>query len=284
MYVQIDQEMRDSLQSNVVAVMMMGSYAHGLNDDDSDKDILYLYYDESYGQNIYWESNGWQYKTDGVDENYQEIRVFIRNLITAKMCGNLEALLGGWTIRESLSQDARNSVSTLLTVLCNLKSYALAKSYVGYAKKDIKSATNIFKQARDKAVESREFRKRIAHIARGMNTIGFLMGEEAYEFFKGSDSVDYHMARGVKSGTVIYDTSWYASFIEAHSKDLQDYRNRLNEKLDKHSITRRGESPLLHRINTLVEESVRDLTGTKIDYNHFLRLDIIEKGETHQYI
>ena len=45
MYVQIDKELRDQLQENVIAKFSMGSHAHGLADEHSDEDILYVYYD-----------------------------------------------------------------------------------------------------------------------------------------------------------------------------------------------------------------------------------------------
>lgn len=284
MYVQIEKTVRDSLQKNVIAEMMMGSHAHGLADEKSDKDILYIYYDKDYGNNIYWESNGWQYKTDGIDENYQEIRVFIRNLITAKMCGNLEALLGGWVLNENLSKANALSLDVLFKLLMSLKSYAIIKSYMGYAKKDMKNAEVILNQAGDKAFESRDFRKKITHIIRGLNTIVFLLEEGTYDFFEGSESEDYEMAKEIKSGNLQYCCGWLTSFIEVSNSSLTEYREQLNNKLNSKTISRRGDSHILNRINGLLNYLVSKIEGTTIDYNDDLRLDIIEKGENHQYI
>jgi len=286
MYVQINKETRDSLQKNVIAEMMMGSHAHGLATKDSDKDVLYIYYDRNYGQNIFWESNGWQYKADGVDENYQELRVFIRNLITAKMCGNLEALLGEWKFTEHVVYNATLALNILFIRLTNLKSYAITKSYLGYVKKDLKIATTIFQAAGiEKSDESNEFRKKLTHIIRGLNTVGYLLGETEYLFTPNSSlTTEYETALFIKNGSMKLTAEWVESFMRESESTMNQYRDKLNSMLNAQQIARRGANDQLNVINSTLEYALTLLTGTDIVYDESLRFDIVEKGESHQYM
>lgn len=286
MYVQINKETRDSLQENVIAEMMMGSHAHGLATEDSDKDVLYIYYDRNYGQNIFWESNGWQYKADGVDENYQELRVFIRNLITAKMCGNLEALLGEWKFRNSVVYDATFALDVVFTRLTELKSYALTKSYIGYIKKDLKNAHSLIQAAgMEIAIESKDLRKKIAHVIRGLNTVAYLLGEDEYVFKPYSSlTTEYETALFIKNGSMKLTADWVESFMTESESTMNQYRDRLNAMLDSQQIARRGTAAQLDYINDMLAHALTMLNGTDIEYDDSLRFDIVEKGESHQYI
>lgn len=291
MYVQIDKSTRDDIHKNVLVKMMMGSCAHGLDTKDSDQDILYVYYDKNYGRDIFWETNGWQYKADGVDENYQEIRVFIRNVITAKMCGNLEALLGGWEIPDWISNYTHEFLGRLLTRLSELRSYAIAKSYTGYCKKDITSACGILADLRDvvntdvRTNASQALRKKIVHIMRGINTIEYLLGLDEYVFSNNSRGLKKHKeAYDIKTGETELTWDWVSEWMDIQVGKLGEYRDELNSMLNASEITRRGSCDDLLEVNQLLGYVLNDRNGSDIKYNISDRLNIIETGESFQYM
>jgi len=283
MYVQIDKKFRDSLQENVIAMMYMGSHAHGLADDESDEDIIYVYFDTDHGKTIFNETNGWQYRNGNVDENYQELRVFIHNLITAKMCGNLEAILDGWeSIEDSLEYEDRIQLDELFTMLRKIRSYALIKSYLGYAKKDIKNARKMLDGGCP--LDSRDLRKKLAHIMRGIDTVGYLLNGSPYSFNRRSKRAIKISARQIKRGhdITLEDIN---DILDGNEKNMQSLRDDVNKNLDEHTIYRRGDPTKLSLISKMLTSFVLNVSDQfkPIEYSDTLRLDILEKGETHQY-
>lgn len=179
MYTQINEELRDQLQSNIIASGVMGSHAHGLNCEGSDRDFLYLYFDPRFGYGVNWELNGWQFKNGNIDENYQEIRVFVRNLIIGESPADYEALRHGFKIVNSHCNPLLNDLLNQLISNCN--SYALVKAYIGYLKKDCNSLARLVEN--DCPIDSIGLRKKVAHIIRGMSTIKhFIIHDYPYQF------------------------------------------------------------------------------------------------------
>lgn len=285
MYVQIDKHMRDSLQGNVIAKMYMGSHAHGLADEDSDEDILYVYYDMEHGHTIFNETNGWQYKNGNVDENYQELRVFISNLITAKMCGNLEALLDGWTFNDqNINRECELALDVIFKRLRDIRSYALIKSYLGYAKKDIKNARKML--AEDCPLDSRDLRKKIVHIIRGIDTVAYLLHQERYSFTRKSQSLIKDFAIQTKRCRNLLIRETIDGLLNSNEEAVNKMRDQANKQLESHGLYRRGEPCHLRSINSMLTAFVQDVDDEfdRIDYDEDLRMNILEKGESHQYI
>jgi predicted nucleotidyltransferase len=284
MYVQINKDTRDSLHRNVIAKMCMGSHAHGLADERSDEDILYVYYDKNYGNTIFNETNGWQYKNGNVDENYQELRVFIQNVLTAKMCGNLEALLDGWEFNENnLNDDMEHALHVIFSRLKDIKSYALAKSYLGYIKKDIKHTRKMLADSRPLA--SRDLHKKLAHIIRGIDTVAYLLDYDNYAFYRESLSPIKHLAKQIKFGYTDLTYEFVYKLINDSEQGMCEMRVDLNARLDTGNIYRRCNPVHLDSIHNMLNGFISHTGDTfdVIDYDDDLRYNILEKGESFQY-
>lgn len=225
MYIQIDRSQRDTLQYHSIAWSKMGSHAQGLNGPDSDIDILYLYIDPNYGKTLYWESNGWQYKAPGVDENYQDIRHYVKNLIIGDSPADFEALIHGFELIPSLNLIIdKYDLFRLLNVLTeNVRSYALIKSYLGYAKKDLtKLDTMLDTGVQDDSVS---LMKTLSHIYRGHRIALFMLSADYnaldMPFTQNSTHSNLIRARALK-------------FIPGTAGNINDfylYESKLNVKL-----------------------------------------------------
>jgi len=191
MYIQIDSGLTIQLDRKCFASGLMGSHAHGLQDEESDTDKLRLFYDANYEGSIHNENYGFQYKTEYADINYQEIRTYIRNLIIGDSPADFEALQFGF-VSESVEWKALEEF-----LKSNINSYALIKSYLGYVKKDIKEARNIIKNT----ISSRALFKRLSHISRGLDTASNLIMTRPYSFGKNTTSYEFINAKTMKDGT-----------------------------------------------------------------------------------
>lgn len=308
MYVQINKSLRDQLHANVVARAFMGSHAYGLNGPHSDLDVLYLYYDGNYGDTMCWERNGWQYKTeDGVDENYQEIRHYIQNLVVGESPADYEALRTGFTYIQSAGL-----IELFDYMATRCVTYTLMKSYLGYIKKDF-SRFSAFPSTR---YDSRDLRKSVSHLVRGESILRHLMGDGNYQFT--TNPIDHGVAwsicnnilHGVQhvhelssiqiddnsddwtflstpTEIMIYSVDELRSFATlAHTYSI-GIREALNSSLNDSKITRRMSVDVLRKIDHMLYDVVYDLRnmncGQGIDYGD-LRYVIIEKGVTHQYV
>lgn len=279
MYVQIDKMLRDSLQHNVLATGYMGSYAHGLNGPGSDTDILYLYYDMDCGRSIAWERNGWQFKNGVVDENYQEIRHFIRNLIIGESPADYEALRGGFDVGQICPMIIRDLLD-ILSRQC--QSYTLIKSYLGYMKKDEIAIYRIPFAHQGSA----ENRKRMSHLVRAESTVRHLLGDGNYQFTR--DTADhgeaYDICRKIKFGEM--DLEAALDYADRAYDYTRPTRNTFNELLNSGKINRRMSTDTLIQIDTklmqLLDKLNSDNRFSKINYGN-LPYAIIEDGVTHQY-
>ena len=97
MYVPVSEKTFKLLKENVVATSSFGSKIYGCDNDKSDTDLLYLYHDVNYN-GIIKDTNGWQYKEDGIDYNFQDLRVYFYNLLSGENHTDFEALQNGFNI------------------------------------------------------------------------------------------------------------------------------------------------------------------------------------------
>jgi len=178
-YVKIDNENkdnRDELYENKVMSLTMGSHSHGLADESSDSDIIHVYYDNGYSSRIHDDTNGWQYKTDdGVDENYQELRVFVRNILRGSDVATYESLFGEITYHTD-SEYLRELVDKLKAHM----SYVTLKAYLGYIRKDAHNISNFAFPNFDSIKEKRSLRKMVTHYTRGIKVIESIINDNGY--------------------------------------------------------------------------------------------------------
>lgn len=307
MYVQINKELRDRIKPMVVANAYMGSHAYGLDGKRSDLDVVFLYYDNNFDETFCWERNGWQYKTDGVDENYQEIRHFVQNLIVGESPADYEALRCGFTHIRSVEL-----VELLKYLTQHCATYTLIKSYLGYIKKDYVRFTSI----PTVYTESPDMRKAVSHLVRGESIVRHLRGDGHYQFTR--DASDHGAAwetcnrllhgisHAVELGAVQMDDNPDDWTFLTTSTDMQAYsysdmerlakkayqyaestRSALTDELNAGRMLRRMSIETMKEIDCLLRNVIYDLRdlniGYRIDYGD-IRYRIIEKGVTHQYV
>jgi hypothetical protein len=252
MYVQIDKEQYESLKTRTIASGVMGSYAHGLEDSQSDIDNLHLYIDETFGNGLFFENNGYQYKSETADENFQELRVFVKNIIIGESPADYECLMNGFNVDPDLSQSSvlKTQIIKLLNDLKSTYSYALLKSYIGYAKKDAKK---ILEMVDTKIpTDSRELRKKMAHLHRGVITARDLLNKSNYQFNRESISVHKKLNQEIKLGNFYTRYAEIIDFVNEFNSENEFLRKTLNEKLDSGEIHRRTLYNEIQVINTQV--------------------------------
>lgn len=274
MYVQIDETVRNQLNKNVICQMLMGSHAHGLNNDNSDIDYLYIFEEDT--NSLFREDNGWQYKTRAVDENYQSLGTFIRNVVKSESPTNFEALLGGWNFT---NMSNRNGViSDIFTILSKNRSYALIKSYLGFAKKD---GAWLMKALQDDRI-TMDICNKLSHFYRGVETAKILINNEEYIFHAGCkyDSrfrTAYNYKNNHLGSTKISELK---EMIILKLFEIDELSKHLNNMLDKHLIHRRFSDVEMKKIDELYKEV--KVQSCAIEYGDIV-YKIIENGMTFQY-
>lgn len=275
MYIQIDERLRNELEVSVFATGLMGSHCHGLNDEQSDTDYIKLFYDPNYADTIHWDSYGFQYKTATSDENYQEIRSYIRNLIIGDSPADYEALMYGFV---SDSDDWKVIESWLKL---NIKSYSLMKSYLGYIKKDIKDARKIITSTS----KCRALFNKMSHISRGISTVINLIHDRPYAFGTNTDSFEFKEAKSFKDGTNDeYESSAFiADLLKSDEVLVESIRTNINMKLESNLIVRRMHPSKLKELDVLLAQFLSCYSiSYPINYGD-IRYQVIEKGLTFQY-
>lgn len=289
MYVQIDKEQYESLKSRTIASGVMGSYAHGLEDSQSDIDNLHLYIDETFGNGLFFENNGYQYKSETADENFQELRVFVKNIIIGESPADYECLMNGFNVDPDLKQSSvlKTRIIRLLNDLKSTYSYALIKSYIGYAKKDAKK---ILEMVDTKIpTDSRELRKKMAHLHRGVITARDLLNKSNYQFSRESTSFIKEINKQIKLVNMYSTYLEIIQFTNEFNSENEFLRKVLNEKLDCGEIHRRTIYNEIQDINNQLRIIIGDYKfEMDIEYHLSSNLDelnakILQKGVTFQY-
>ena len=283
-YVQIDKTVRDSLQRNVVCRLLMGSHAHGIADEHSDVDYIYIYVDCEYDKTFHCESVGYQYKLDGVDENYQELRMFIRNVINGKNPSDFESLHGDFEFcGKLLDSDSRMFFNDIMKVLRSVRSYSLIKSYTGFAKKDAKHAKEMLETGC--RYDARALRKKLSHLYRGNIIANDLLMDNKYQF--GHSALMWtckDKARKIKCAEYLTEIDQIERFIEEQEFLTQFIRDKAAVMLSSHELSRRASIESQMKIESRLKDFLisSDNHFIPVSYGH-IRHQIWEYGPDFQY-
>lgn len=283
-YVQINRTVRDSIKKNVIFEMYMGSHAHNMADEHSDADIICIYVDPDCGKNIHNETNGYQYKINNTDENYQELRTFVRNVINGRNPPDFEAVIGlVITPSTNIDHDSVMFISSLLHRLAEIRSYSLIKSYTGYAKKDAKHAVDMLDSGCD--LNTRALCKKLAHLYRGNLTIKYLLGLESnYLFNDMTYNKEYrNIAMDIKNGIYFNSVDSVRTFITEQQKLTKEYRELAVHYVEVDKIPRKARLNTLRAIDTRLRQLLESLGEiATINYGD-IRYQVIEFGADFQY-
>lgn len=275
MYVQIDDKIREGFEGSIICSMYMGSHAHALHNATSDIDILWIYQENE--STLFSEDNGWQYKTDICDYNYQSLRTFIRNCIKGDSPADFEALMGGWKFSLFNKFTDIHKVDAIFDILRTNRSYALLKSYLGYAKKDGKYILNTLTES---CHQTREICNKLSHMYRGIETVKILMNNEEYVFCDGHCSdMRWQRAWAYKNIAGSVSNQDIISIVNEMFVEYEELKTKLNKMLDDRTIVRRFDIAKLKEIESIYSTINQTSTFDFGDLNY----NITEHGMTHQY-
>jgi hypothetical protein len=276
MYVQIDDKIREGFESNIICSMFMGSHAHGLNNSTSDIDILWIYQEKE--STLFSEDNGWQFKSDVCDYNYQSLRTFIRNCIKGDSPADFEALMSGWKFSQFNKLMDAYKVDEIFTILRTNRSYALLKSYLGYVKKDGKY---ILSTLTESTAQTKEICNKLSHMYRGIETVKLLMNNEEYVFCDGHVSdMRWQRAWAYKNIAGVTTNAEIINIVNELFVEYESLKNKLNTMLDNRGIVRRFDIEKLKQIESIYAS----INQTSVYDFGDLNYHITEKGMTHQYV
>jgi predicted nucleotidyltransferase len=151
----------DCLRANSIFEIEVGSVLYGLNDENSDKDILYIYPETIY-ENLLPYKNIHQLQFNGKDGNdylFVSLKTFIGNILSGDSTINFDVIHSDKLEKSCLSFLYENREE--------FYTYVMAKSFIGMAKRDVK-----FFHKRD---NQRLINKGFLHIMRGISMCDMIM-------------------------------------------------------------------------------------------------------------
>lgn len=240
------------LEAPKVGTFVIGSPLYGLNDENSDRDYLTIYYPfKNQINNPFFNHHQYQYKDieNNVDHNFVDIVTFIKNLVSGDSLINFELL-------HSDAQIYGSDIDFLVPLKKHFYTYNVCKSYLGFAKRD---CTTLHKRKTDP-----DRNRGILHIERCyISALQILTGEFKLRF---KDVI-------LSTDTVIknFDHQVTMNRID-HIRKIM-----LNPSLENGKITRFLNPDVQHIVNT----ELMNLINNKFNINNeILNLnDIYESNE-----
>lgn len=223
--------LKTSQQSNLLAESRLievevGSKLYGINNDKSDTDRLSIFAESRLSQNSFvWTHNQYQYKTEYIHKSsgqvehmdflYCSLRTFIRNILTGDSTMNYEVLYS-----KEFREDGE--FCFLHHFRFKFKSYQLLRSYLGLARRDLKS----YAKGKDP--------KKLHHALRGLWAYKRIYEDSYTNEIEKSDPETFRKLMHIKNGAM----------NDKDSKDLYTYllnevdlcRKALNDDLDNGKI------------------------------------------------
>jgi predicted nucleotidyltransferase len=147
-----DKELFERLKSATIAKCVVGSHMYGTNTEASDIDYLYIYATSENELNSFIKTHHQlQYKEDGIDYNFVSLHNFMNNTLNGDSSINFEVI----------NSDALTGTDLefLNTYKNSFLTYTIVRSYLGFARRDIK---HFFR-----AETEYDKLKRLKHIVRG---------------------------------------------------------------------------------------------------------------------
>jgi hypothetical protein len=210
-----DRDLFDKLVKSSLLSIDIGSIMYGLKHKDSDTDRLYIYATSDRELNSFFMTHHQlQYKENGVDYIFVNIHNFIRNCLIGDSTINFEVI------------NSTTLIGTCLEFLYNMRfsfyNYKIMRSYLGLAKRDIKSNID--------CKTDFEKNKKVSHVYRGLITSEKIL--EFDDIFLNKFEISY-----VKE--VLWNIKDYKerkTTLDILSNDVEELRKNINELLNKKEI------------------------------------------------
>lgn len=190
----------------------IGSHMYGTNNENSDKDILYIYaVSEAEQYSLIKTHHQYQFKKDGVDHIFVNVDAFFRNSLSGDSTINFE-IINSLTFKES------KQMSRFYHMRQYFANYKIVRSYLGMARRDLKHMN------RDKDDRSRN--KKLAHSVRGLKFARSIVSKEFNPIISGAD-LEY-----IKHIFSIDERQDRENLRESTDKDIDSLRLSVNQMLD----------------------------------------------------
>lgn len=212
MNIHINEEDYKKLLKTVIVKITVGSQLYGLSNETSDTDVMYICGNfEDNHHSLVKLHHQYQYKENNIDHLFVDIQTYMNNLLKGDSTINFEAIY---------SDSLRNSeLSFLYDNRFWFYNYQLIKSYLGFAKRDLK----LYKKDRNNY-------KKLFHAQRGYMTAETLYFKREYSNDLKNDKLLYNLKNNLES---VND-----DFVNELDKNITDLRSCLNNKLEKKEIER----------------------------------------------
>lgn len=250
-----DSELKKQLFDSELIRIPFGSHVYGLNNENSDEDFICIYAEHPKEQHSFlWEHHNFQIKHEDTDYIFTTLRNFVRNLINGDMPGNLE----------SIHHDVMKNgyFSFLYNHRKDFYSYSNLRSFLGYAKRDLKHSSK---------------NDRLCHAYRSIMSAKKII-DDCYTP-DCSEWNEYAILLDIKNGTVTKDQR--KDIIEQLNDIMVILRESINIDLENGDIIRYLDIELMKKLDdwllTVCQSQWYNEKANAVDANAF-KYDVLENG------
>lgn len=207
------------LNKLIILSIRVGSHLYGLNNADSDTDILNIYAaPEDNLHAVVQSHHQFQYKSENTDYLFCSLQSFVKNILMGDSPLNFEAL-DSWELKNHAD------LKWLADFKSNFRSYQLIKSYLGLARRDVKS----FKKNKSS--------KKIFHAYRGLLTAKAIFDNKNYtNDWQCFTPTERATLKAVKNNKISVETLVVLS--DEITQELEQIRKDLNSSLEQKQISK----------------------------------------------
>lgn len=238
-----NEQLFNNLKDSALVKVEFGSHLYGLNNDESDKDILYIIAEDKHLSNSFlWEHHQLQYKENSVDHIFTTLNQFIRNLLTGDSTINFEIL--------HCDELKNSNLNFLYAHRDFFYNYHMIKSYLGLARRDLNQASK----------EGYINYKKLSHCYRGyISALGII--NKNFDCTYSNYQEDFKIIKNLKNSSFTGDLGVLISNLE---KNLESTRLHLNKDFDEGKFCRMMEISNMKKLDTWLQE----LKNKTFIFNH----------------
>lgn len=259
MNIHVDGDLIIDLFASELVRVPFGSHVYGLDTESSDEDYICIYAESNEEkQSFLWEHHNFQVCMNKTDYIFTNLKNFIRNLINGDMPGNLESI--------HIDDFINSEFKFLYDRRHYFYSYTNIRSFLGYAKRDLKHAL------RDDS--------RLCHAYRCIESAKMMLNGEYHPVCKNWDNDVYQLLRSMKFGQFTHDEK---IILCNNLNDESSYlRDSINKKLESGQLVRYMTVENMQEIDEWLLHITQTPWYTKHvtaleSVNHF-KYDVLENG------
>lgn len=229
MNLHISEDQFKSLKESTILSIRMGSRLYGAETATSDTDILHIFAKgKDMEHSFVWTHHNFQYKEEGVDHVFTSLQNFISNLLKGDSTINYECLF-------SKEMASSTELKWLYDFREEFKGYALLRSYLGLARRDLKQYSQNYDT------------KKLFHALRGIWTYELIRKNMYKNEFKEIDSDYFDFLMSIRLGKI--DKMESIKLMKSSGEKVEELRKSLSEELQSGKIARVMDSVLLEKLD-----------------------------------